>query len=820
MNSEKNLNENEVREYLNLNKSFCKDWFVHNASNELIREWFNVRRNTQEFINRGPMSVLENVEQNLQEDFPESDYFGANLSKKIHYNSITSELFQKILNKNFKSESKQRTAESSKRLIGLSEDQLLVELISDITNELDMDILCHKILTNVSLLTKSDRVSLFLAKGNRNNRYLIAKLFDVTPNSLLEDSLISSSNKIPPISFGTGIVGHVAMSKQCVNIENAYEDRRFNKEIDNKTGYITKSLMCQPIMNFNGDVIGVAECLNKMTDPSCFTEKDEKIFRKYLTFCGFSIQNAQLFEMSLLEYRRSQLLLDLARTVFEDTTKLDSVITKIMMKTKSLIDCTENRVYLLKLNETVMKQKQPKFDAIFELNTKELQVNSFELTDNKLDDSMFKQALQALVERKTIYARLDGENLINDHHRADFGHDDRRTSILSVPIFNNSKEILGITQIIKDESKEFFTEIETSIMEAFAIFYGLALQSCMLYEKALKLNAHQEVSLEILSYHASATDEATMKVMKNLVPIAEIFNLDSFDFDDQTLTDDETILATIRLFIDLELNEKFQIPYQVIYHNWRHALNVAQTMFVIIKRCNLRRFLDPKEQLALIMASICHDLDHRGLNNSFQSRTSHPLTQIYSTSYMENHHFNHTMLILKSNGNNILVNVGEQDRSEIIEIIERCILSTDLAEHIKKKDKFIEIIRSGSWDLDDPSMKENFLAMLMTACDLSAICKPWPIQKRIAELVSNEFYYQGDIETSLNLNPIPMMDRKQKHNLAQGQLSFIDNLCLPLYEILAEFSEELKPLLNACKENRKKWLELSKSSSSLIAENR
>ncbi|UXI20107.1 2-oxoglutarate and iron-dependent oxygenase domain-containing protein 3 [Sarcoptes scabiei] len=786
MNSEKNLNENEVREYLNLNKSFCKDWFVHNASNELIREWFNVRRNTQEFINRGPMSVLENVEQNLQEDFPESDYFGANLSKKIHYNSITSELFQKILNKNSKSESKQRTAEDGKRLIGLSEDQLLVELISDITNELDMDILCHKILTNVSLLTKSDRVSLFLAKGNRNNRYLIAKLFDVTPNSLLEDSLISSSDKIPPISFGTGIVGHVAMSKQCVNIENAYEDKRFNKEIDNKTGYITKSLMCQPIMNFNGDVIGVAECLNKMTDPSCFTEKDEKIFRKYLTFCGFSIQNAQLFEMSLLEYRRSQLLLDLARTVFEDTTKLDSVITKIMMKTKSLIDCTENRVYLLKLNETVMKQKQPKFDAIFELNTKELQVNSFELTDNKLNDSMFKQALQALVERK-------------------------RTSILSVPIFNNSKEILGITQIIKDESKEFFTEIETSIMEAFAIFYGLALQSCMLYEKALKLNAHQEVSLEILSYHASATDEATMKVMKNLVPIAEIFNLDSFDFDDQTLTDDETILATIRLFIDLELNEKFQIPYQslcrwilsvrknyrkVIYHNWRHALNVAQTMFVIIKvikrdaihlfviiceiflfpkflfekRCNLRRFLDPKEQLALIMASICHDLDHRGLNNSFQSRTSHPLTQIYSTSYMENHHFNHTMLILKSNGNNILVNVGEQDRSEIIEIIERCILSTDLAEHIKKKDKFIEIIRSGSWDLDDPSMKENFLAMLMTACDLSAICKPWPIQKRIAELVSNEFYYQGDIETSLNLNPIPMMDRKQKHNLAQGYL--------------------------------------------------
>lgn len=94
------------------------------------------------------------------------------------------------------------------------------------------------------------------------------------------------------------------------------------------------------------------------------------------------------------------------------------------------------------------------------------------------------------------------------------------------------------------------------------------------------------------------------------------------------------------------IDHNHYVLLQVIYHNWRHALNVAQTMFVIIKvikrdaihlfiiiceiflfpkflfekRCNLRRFLDPKEQLALIMASICHDLDHRGLNNSFQSR--------------------------------------------------------------------------------------------------------------------------------------------------------------------------------------------------------
>lgn len=62
----------------------------------------------------------------------------------------------------------------------LDEGELFMELIRDVANELDIDVLCHKILVNVGLLTHADRGSLFLAKGTPNNRYLVAKLFDVT----------------------------------------------------------------------------------------------------------------------------------------------------------------------------------------------------------------------------------------------------------------------------------------------------------------------------------------------------------------------------------------------------------------------------------------------------------------------------------------------------------------------------------------------------------------------------------------------------------------------------------------------------------------
>lgn len=61
-----------------------------------------------------------------------------------------------------------------------------------------------------------------------------------------------------------------------------------------------------PICNYEGDVIGVAQIINKTNDCQEFTAKDIEVFQRYLTFCGIGIQNAQLFEVSILEYRRNQ----------------------------------------------------------------------------------------------------------------------------------------------------------------------------------------------------------------------------------------------------------------------------------------------------------------------------------------------------------------------------------------------------------------------------------------------------------------------------------------------------------------------------------
>ena len=54
------------------------------------------------------------------------------------------------------------------------------------------------------------------------------------------------------------------------------------------------------------------------------------------------------------------------------------------------------------------------------------------------------------------------------------------------------------------------------------------------------------------------------------------------------------------------------------YHNWYHALSVAHCCYVLHQNCDHLSFLSDLEILALFFSCLCHDIDHRGTNNSFQ----------------------------------------------------------------------------------------------------------------------------------------------------------------------------------------------------------
>lgn len=722
----------------------------------------------------------------------------------------------------------------------LDEKELMYELVIDICNELDVNSLCHKILQNVCVLLNADRCSLFLVHGREGeDRFLEAKLFDVSADTTLEE--VCENREAIRIPWGTGIIGHVAQTGELLNIPDAYKDPRFNNEIDLQMGYRTHSILSTPIKDCDGVVIGVAQAINRTNcKDEPFNLHDEKIFSNYMAFCGIGLKNAQLYEKSLLENRRNQVLLDLARVIFEEQNNVANLIYKIMMHTQSLLQCQRCQVMLI--------------DDLCKKNIKHCPLGMgifsqvFDLENTDFDNSDTYNREWPAEPRFPIHIGISGYvaatgqtlNIVNAYEdkrfdpTVDIDPNFKTKAILCMPIKNAHGKVIGVTQLINKLDGSIFNKNDENLFEAFAIFCGLGINNTQTYETVMKAMAKQRIALECLSYHASAPADEAQRLKTMVIPSTYAYNLLDFSFSDFGLDDDDTLKASIRMFIDMNLLERFRISYEtlcrwvlsvkknyrdVTYHNWRHAFNVAQTMFCMLKSGQMDNILTETEKLALIIACLCHDLDHRGTNNQFQIKTSSPLADLYSTSTLEHHHFDQCIMILSTKGNDILSNIRQDEYEEVIQMLENAILATDLALYFKFRGEFFNLVRSSETNWNRDRDRDLLRSMMMTASDVSAITKPWEVQLKVADLIASEFFEQGDLEkTQLNIKPAEMMDRDKKDRLPDMQVGFIDSICLPVYQAIAEISPRLEPLLDGCKKNRQNWQFLSQHNSKHVVD--
>eukprot|EP00814_Leptocylindrus_danicus_P007150 CAMPEP_0116011966 /NCGR_PEP_ID=MMETSP0321-20121206/4860_1 /TAXON_ID=163516 /ORGANISM="Leptocylindrus danicus var. danicus, Strain B650" /LENGTH=449 /DNA_ID=CAMNT_0003481255 /DNA_START=1279 /DNA_END=2628 /DNA_ORIENTATION=- len=126
------------------------------------------------------------------------------------------------------------------------------------------------------------------------------------------------------LSLELGIAGYVAKHGEIANVSDVYVDSRFNKNLDEQTGFRTKSLLCAPIKNRSGDcIIAVIQMLNKKGGES-FTDHDEDLMRN----CSFKV--AEALELQADVVARAQA--DMTRLVKEEskgrTRRKSSLISK------------------------------------------------------------------------------------------------------------------------------------------------------------------------------------------------------------------------------------------------------------------------------------------------------------------------------------------------------------------------------------------------------------------------------------------------------------------------------------------------------------
>ena len=607
------------------------------------------------------------------------------------------------------------------------EGLLFMQLVKDISDELDVDVLCHKILRNVSILTKSDRGSLFLVRGTGDQKYLVSRLFDVTQTTTFEEIIARNKPEIQ-IPFGKGIAGIVAQTKEAINIPEAYNDPRFNKEVDIKTGYRTHSILCMPVLDNNAECIAVAEIINKCNGrPHDYSQKDVDVFRRYLMFCGIGLTNAHMFEVSLTEFRRNQILLNLARHIFTEQTNLEKLIEKILRDAQKLVGSDRSAVFLLKhfeesydgftdyigvpnydysyVDDDGCEREYKHVDAVafstvFDMKTIEDGERAYTVSSDIKQSPCVALAREVVVSKKAMH--MTPFQMQYKFARSDFARDgDIQLCILTVPIFNSRNHIIGVMQ--QKSSKPAFEEGHEKLIDAFSVFTGLGIHNCIMYEHVCKLMAKQKVSLEIMSYHASASPDETQLLIKSEIPEAHHWNLYSFMMDDIDLDEFELAMASVRMFLESKVLTKYKVSYNVlcrwvlsvkknyrpvIYHNWRHAFNVSQSIFAMLYTGQMIEQFDDLEVFGFLVACLCHDLDHRGQNNAFQVKIESALADLYSTSVMEHHHFNQCVMLLHTEGNNIFATMCSSDYRTVLCHVEHFILSTDLLLFFQKRAEF------------------------------------------------------------------------------------------------------------------------------------
>ena len=156
--------------------------------------------------------------------------------------------------------------------------QALLEVGSQISSARDVDQLLQAVLERITEVLQAEAATLFM--HDRDNRELWGR---VVKGHSLKDIRIPDQ---------LGIAGHVFSKGQTLMLGDAYNDPRFNPQIDKQSGFKTRSVIATPLRHLNGPVLGVFQVLDTSVD--AFTAEDRALVE------GISTQIAAVLDNVLL----------------------------------------------------------------------------------------------------------------------------------------------------------------------------------------------------------------------------------------------------------------------------------------------------------------------------------------------------------------------------------------------------------------------------------------------------------------------------------------------------------------------------------------
>ncbi|NWW32113.1 PDE2A phosphodiesterase, partial [Panurus biarmicus] len=638
------------------------------------------------------------------------------------------------------------------------------------------------------------------------------------------------------ISFSLtfGRLGQVVEDKKPITLKDISEEE--HKQLSSMLGCEVTSMLCVPVISrATSQVVALACAFNKLSGERCapasYTDTDEHKIQHCFCYTSTVLTSTLAFQKEQKLKCECQALLQVAKNLFTHLDDVSVLLQEIITEARNLSNAEICSVFLLdRLSHELVAKV---FDG------------------GVVDDESYEiriPADQGIAGHVATTGKILNIKDAYSHPLFYRGVDDstgfRTRNILCFPIKNESQEVIGVAELVNKINGPWFSKFDEDLATAFSIYCGISIAHVCAGGSSTWRGSHTRA---LCSHCGScgfwdtwqpghrmghwlwllqvSDDEYTKLLSEGIQPVSTIDpNFASFTYTPRSLPEDDTSMAILSMLQDMNFINNYKMDRQTLtrfclmvkkgyrdppYHNWMHAFSVSHFCYLLYKNLELVNYLEDIEIFALFISCMCHDLDHRGTNNSFQVASKSVLAALYSSegSVMERHHFAQAIAILNSQGCNIFDHFSRKDYQRMLDLMRDIILATDLAHHLrifKDLQKMAEV----GYDPKNKQHRSLLLCLLMTSCDLSDQTKGWKTTRKIAELIYKEFFSQGDLEKAMGNSPLEMMDREKAY-IPELQISFMEHIAMPIYKLLQDLFPKAAELYERVASNREQWTKVS-----------
>ena len=662
----------------------------------------------------------------------------------------------------------------------------LLEVAELLGEQRDKDKLLLTIMEKGRQLTNSDRCALFIVNDDKD------KLITSFQNGL--------ANAIS-IPINKGIAGKTYQDRIILNIPDAYGSEFFDPTTDKETGYRTHSILSVPIYNNRSEIIGVTEMINKEGSKP-FTQTDIDVIQIFNVFAGISLENVAL-------YKEAQ----------DKGEQLHSLLNVSFSLTKS-----EDVQRLLKeILQNARKTIKGECASLFLVDESNECLYSYIYDGGQLPPNIpLNSGVAALCAKsKKGLINNDVYNSSQFNRTVDISTGFKTRSLLAYPVLSGTNELIGVVEIVNKENDDFNSK-DLEIVQSFAMFSAVAIENNRLKDVATNGSAEIEMSKWVTEAEKQicGVTPNKLKLTDDQQKVVTSLNFFSPDFKGINhikelyfLFNKFGILQEFKISNELFFRFIYKIRStynNVPYHNWMHACDVTEYVSYELVTSGVDKVLKPLELFAILLACVCHDANHEGLNNIYNIKAQTPFGLLFKdTSVMETHHITVSIDILSDDSTNILHALNEEQLKRMWQMFIALVLSTDMAKHFEMIKTTSAALDAGTFTLDNEDNRLTAMCLLLKVGDISNVSRPFPIADKWCDILNVEFFRQGDLEKSNGIGLTSPLNDREHPDKPKSQIGFYNFVCLPLYNLVARVFPPLIVNADSVRSNLAVWMSLA-----------